>query len=213
MSKQLKIKVCGTRDPENIQAIVQLPIHYIGLIFYKKSPRYVDQKLDIKTPTHLKKVGVFVNSTLEDIKEKVAQFDLQAIQLHGDETAQFCQQVQDLGLETIKAFGIDEKFDWKTIADFEPHVDTFLFDTKSADYGGTGQTFNWDKLLENPYQKPYLLSGGISPHNIKEAANYNDPRMLGLDLNSKFEIRPALKNINLLTQAISIINNEQISSR
>lgn len=213
MNKHLKIKICGTREPANIQAIIQLPIDYIGFIFYSKSARYVNQFIATNVPEHIKKVGVFVNSTLEEIKEKVEQFSLQSVQLHGDESPEFCKQVQSLGVETIKAFGIDDNFNWRTIAAYEPVVDVFLFDTKSDQYGGTGQSFNWDKLQENPYQKPFLLSGGISLDNIHEAANFNDERLLGLDLNSKFETSPALKNINLLTQALSIINNEQISSR
>lgn len=213
MDKKLKIKICGTREPENIQAIGKLPIDYIGFIFYNKSVRFVNKQIILDVPATIKKVGVFVNSPLEEIKHKVEEYDLQAIQLHGDETPLFCKQVQQLGLETIKAFGVNNHFDWSTIANFQPVVDLFLFDTKSEKYGGTGLTFKWDKLRENPYSKPYFLSGGISIANITEAANFGDHRLIGLDLNSKFEVRPALKNINLLTQALSIINNEQISSR
>lgn len=205
INNKLKIKVCGTRDIANIEAIANLPIDYIGFIFYAQSSRFVTDQLTINIPSSIQKVGVFVNATAADIKDKIKQYDLQVVQLHGDESADFCRQIQDLGVKTFKAFGMDDDFDWNSIQAYESAVDYFLFDTKSKAYGGTGQTFNWDKLRENPYAKPYLLSGGISVENIREAATFNDERLYGLDLNSKFESAPALKNIDLLTQALSII--------
>jgi phosphoribosylanthranilate isomerase len=205
MNKELKIKVCGMRDEENIRQLVSLPINYIGFIFYPKSARFVSANPEVKIPSSIKKVGVFVNDSKEEIKTKVKEFDLQVVQLHGDETAEFCQEIKDLGVETFKAFGIDKDFEWESIKVYESKVDYFLFDTKSKQYGGTGQTFNWEILKAYPYQTPYWLSGGISVENIEEAAKFEDNRLYGLDLNSKFEIQPALKNIHSLTQAISII--------
>jgi phosphoribosylanthranilate isomerase len=205
MNKELKIKVCGMRDAENIHQLVTLPIDYIGFIFYAKSARFVSGKPEVSIPSSIKKVGVFVNSSKEEITAKIKEFDLQVVQLHGDESPEFCQEIKDLDVETFKAFGIDEEFDWESIEAYENKVDYFLFDTKSKQYGGTGQTFNWEKLKDYPYNTPYWLSGGISLENIEEAANFEDDRLCGLDLNSKFEIEPALKNIHSLTQAISII--------
>lgn len=205
MNKKLKIKVCGMREADNIKALCELPIDYIGFIFYPKSPRYVVENISSLIPASIKKTGVFVNSSLEEIQAKKEEFDLQVIQLHGNESPEFCEQVRKMDLTTCKAFGIDDEFNWNSIHAYQDVVDYFLFDTKSKAYGGTGQTFNWDKIQENPYDKPYLLSGGISIDNIKEAANYQDERLYGLDLNSKFELSPALKNIELLTQALSII--------
>jgi len=205
MNKELKIKVCGMRDAENIRQLVILPIDYIGFIFYAKSARFVAEKPEVSISSSIKKVGVFVNSSKEEITAKIKEFDLQVVQLHGDESPEFCQETNDLGVETFKAFGIDNEFDWATIATYEGKVDYFLFDTKSKQYGGTGQTFNWEKLKGYPYKTPYWLSGGISLENIQEAARFEDNRLYGLDLNSKFEIEPALKNIHSLTQAISII--------
>jgi len=204
-NKELKIKVCGMRDAENIHQLVTLPIDYIGFIFYAKSARFVSGKPEVSIPSSIKKVGVFVNSSKEEITAKIKEFDLQVVQLHGDESPEFCQEIKDLDVETFKAFGIDEYFDWESIEAYESKVDYFLFDTKSKQYGGTGQSFNWEKLKDYSYQTPYWLSGGISLENIKEAANFEDNRLYGLDLNSKFEIEPALKNIQSLTQAISII--------
>ncbi len=205
MNKKLKIKVCGMREADNIKALCELPIDYIGFIFYPKSPRYVVENISSLIPAPIKKTGVFVNASLEEIQAKKEEFDLQVIQLHGNESPEFCEQVRKMDLTTFKAFGIDDEFNWNSIHAYQDVVDYFLFDTKSKAYVGTGQTFNWDKIQENPYDKPYLLSGGISIDNIKEAANYQDERLYGLDLNSKFELSPALKNIELLTQALSII--------
>lgn len=204
-NKELKIKVCGMRDAENIQPLLTLPIDYIGFIFYSKSARFVVDKPTVDFPSSLKKVGVFVNASKEVIQEKIQDFDLQVVQLHGNESPEFCQEIKDLGMEIFKAFGIGENFDWETIAGYVGKVDYFLFDTQSTQYGGTGQTFNWEILKNYPYQTPYWLSGGISLENIKEASNFEDNRLYGLDLNSKFETKPALKNIHTLTQALSII--------
>lgn len=193
------------REVENIQQLTQLPVDYIGFIFYNKSARYISQYPSVKFPKNIKKVGVFVNASKDEIVSKIKDFDLQVIQLHGNESAAFCQEIKNLGLETFKAFGIDEDFDWNSITEYIGKVDYFLFDTKSKQYGGTGQTFNWKKLNDYPYQIPYWLSGGISLDNIQEAANFEDNRLYGLDLNSKFEIEPGLKNIDSLTQAFSNI--------
>lgn len=193
------------RDAENIQQLVRLPIDYIGFIFYAKSARFVSDKLNVEIPTSIQKVGVLVNASKDEISTKIKEFDLQVVQLHGDETPEFSQEIKDLGIITFKAFGIDDDFDWENIKEFEGKVDYFLFDTKSKQYGGTGQTFNWDKLKDYPYLTPYWLSGGISLENIIQAANFQDNRLYGLDLNSKFEIEPGLKNIDSLTQAFSYI--------
>lgn len=193
------------REAENIKALCNLPIDYIGFIFYAKSPRAIINNTTTLIPPSINKTGVFVNASIEEISNRKDIFGLETIQLHGNESPLFCEQVRQLNVTTFKAFGVDEAVDWKTVDAYQDVVDYFLFDTKSIHYGGTGSTFNWDKLLENPYDKPYLLSGGISIDNIKEAANFKDERLYGLDLNSKFETKAALKNIELLTQALSII--------
>ena len=204
-NQNLKIKVCGMRDAENIQQLIELPIDYIGFIFFEKSARFVPNRTEIVIPTHIKKTGVFVNATKDNIQSKIKQFDLQVIQLHGDESPKFCAEIKDLGIETFKAFGIDDDFEWTAIKDYVGIVDYFLFDTKSKQYGGTGQTFNWDKLKSYPFETPYWLSGGISLENIEEAYDFEDDRLFGLDLNSKFELAPAQKDINKLKTALSII--------
>jgi len=206
--RALKIKVCGMTQPANIAAVAALPIDYMGFIFYRKSARFTDRPDTGSVGPSIKKVGVFVNETADYIMHKVATSGIDTVQLHGNESVELCGNLQQQGLEVIKAFGIDENFDWSAVAPYLAVVDYFLFDTKSPQHGGTGQTFNWGKLKEYPFEKPYFLSGGLSLENIQEAATFDDKRLIGLDLNSKFETAPGLKNIETLTQALKIINNE-----
>ncbi|MBL1407863.1 phosphoribosylanthranilate isomerase [Sphingobacterium faecale] len=213
MNNNIKIKVCGMRDVDNIRQLVQLPIDYIGFIFYPKSPRFVQDQAPPINAADIKKVGVFVNSTFSEIMDKVHTHQLDAVQLHGDETPQLCESLKNQKLEIIKAFGIDCTFDWFTLESYLEHIDYFLFDTKSTQYGGTGKTFSWSALTEYPYNKPYFLSGGLGPDNLQDAFNINDNRLYAVDLNSRFEQQPGIKNIETLTQALSIIRNEQIPSK
>lgn len=203
LSRKLTIKVCGMREANNIQELCALPINYIGFIFFEKSSRYVSEPPQVSIPPSIQRVGVFVNSTATFIKEKADLFNLGIIQLHGHESAEFCKEIKNLGFTVFKAFGIDDNFDWTSVADYENVVDYFLFDTKSSKYGGTGQTFNWDVLKKYPYKKHYILSGGLSLENIQEALTFDDERLYGLDLNSKFEIKPGLKNIQTLKKALA----------
>jgi phosphoribosylanthranilate isomerase len=168
----------------------------------------VERRPDVKLPQAIKKVGVFVNETAEVIRQKAAEHQLNAVQLHGNEPVKSCVELQETGLEVFKVFGIDETFDWTTVEPYLSSVDYFLFDTKSPQHGGTGQTFNWNKLHEYPFEKPYFLSGGLSLENIAEAIAFEDSRLIGLDLNSKFEIAPGQKDISTLKQALKIIENE-----
>ena len=202
-NRQLKIKVCGMREANNIQELSALPIDYIGFIFFDKSSRYVTEPPMVDITSSIQRVGVFVNAAVTYIKEKADSFKLDIIQLHGDESVEFCQEIKQLGYTVFKAFGIDDSFEWTLLAAYENVVDYFLFDTKSNQYGGTGQAFNWEVLKKYPYKKPYILSGGISLENIEEALTFHDDRLYGLDLNSKFEIEPGLKNIQTLKKALA----------
>lgn len=206
--EKLKIKVCGMKHQANIDEVSRLPIDYMGFIFYPKSARYVDKPETASVEKPIEKVGVFVNETVETIQHIIDRAGLSIVQLHGSESMDMCATLHDKGIQVIKAFGIDEEFDWSILEGYLPVVDFFLFDTKSPQYGGTGQTFNWNKLKKYPFDKPYFLSGGLSLENIQQAATYEDERLIGLDLNSKFEIQPGVKNIDTLTQALKIIKNE-----
>lgn len=208
MRKAPIIKVCGMRDKENIVSLAKLPIQYIGHIFYAKSPRYAGVLENWEPLGVMKKAGVFVNTDLDNIWTRAVQFHLSTIQLHGDETPDLCARLQERGLEVIKAFGIHSEFDWRILETYAPYVDFFLFDTKSKHYGGTGQTFDWQSLGSYPLETPYFLSGGLSLDNLKEALAFPDERLQGLDLNSRFETAPGIKDIEKIKLALKVINNE-----
>ncbi|GEM65667.1 N-(5'-phosphoribosyl)anthranilate isomerase [Sphingobacterium faecium NBRC 15299] len=208
----LKIKVCGMKDLDNMLDLIKLPIDYMGLIFYEKSKRYVSS-LDahfIKSIQGIKKIGVFVNATEQEILEKIDTFGLTGIQLHGHEDPNFCLQFKSRGIVVIKSFGIDESFDWQSLVKYDDAVDYFLFDTKSVNHGGTGIQFDWSLLKNYKLEKPYFLSGGLSAENVITASQFPDHRLYGLDLNSKFEFKSGIKNVELLEQTLKNISYEQI---
>ena len=198
----MKLKICGMKYPDNILEVGSLLPDYMGFIFWDKSARYFDGVIP-QLPKSIKKVGVFVNETAEIILAKAQKYDLQAIQLHGQESVEFCQELKDKmnsSIEIIKVFSVDDSFDFEVLKPFETVCDYFLFDTKGKLPGGNGTTFDW-KVLENyPSSKPFFLSGGIGIEEmeaVKEIAKTNLP-LYAIDVNSKFEIEPGLKNIEKL---------------
>lgn len=194
------IKVCGMRENENIQQLVELQPNYIGFIFYSQSKRFVQENFQLsELPKDIQKVGVFVNENREFIKEKIKQYELDCIQLHGDESADFCQEMKKFST-VIKAFGLDENFDFNQLENYKSVCDYFLFDTKTSEYGGSGKSFDWNLLKQVKTEVPFFLSGGISLESISEIKSYLDelPFLYALDVNSRFEIKPGLKNIEKL---------------
>src|SRR5690349_16711265 len=135
----IKIKICGMKSPENINEIASLQPHFMGFIFYKKSPRNLENNIP-NLPNSIKKIGVFVNASLEEIQEKVKQYELDFVQLHGDESPEFCHLLQQNKLKVIKAFSIDNQFHFNTLNNYNNYCDYFLFDTKGTNYGGNGIT-------------------------------------------------------------------------
>lgn len=198
MENKLLIKVCGMKHPENINEISSLGIDFIGFIFHKPSSRYTDKSPYNIKKIKAKKVGVFVNSTEEEITRRAKEFELDYLQLHGGESVEFCDNLQKQGFKIIKVFSLDDDFNFGICKDFLEVSDLFLFDTKGKNPGGNGVIFNWEKLREYDLEKPFLLSGGIGINNIKDIRKFNHPQLLGLDLNSGFEISPGLKNYKLL---------------
>jgi phosphoribosylanthranilate isomerase len=248
----MEIKVCGMREADNIRDLIQLPIDYMGFIFYEKSARYVSLKPELKENKRfqdIKKVGVFVNANIDFVLQKIKEFDLKAVQLHGKETPQYIKELKvkqgrlkinelktyksllevetsklenkksdltnfeqkldtiELQLERIhltfqleiwKVFSIDDSFNFKETEPYEQVADKFLFDTKTPQHGGSGQKFNWDLLNNYTGQIPFFLSGGISAADTEEVKNIQHPQFYGLDLNSKFEVSPALKDTRML---------------
>jgi phosphoribosylanthranilate isomerase len=197
----MKLKICGMKYPDNILEVGSLLPDYMGFIFWEKSARYFDGVIP-ELPKSIKKVGVFVNETVEVILAKAIQYDLQAIQLHGQESVEFCadlKQELDSKIEIIKVFSVDDAFDFEVLKPFEAVCDYFLFDTKGKLPGGNGTTFDWKVLKKYPSSKPFFLSGGIGLEEmkaVKEISKTNLP-LYAIDVNSKFEIEPGLKNIEL----------------
>ncbi len=200
----MQFKVCGITNIEQAKAIASQGVHYIGFIFYPSSKRYALSSLRLEDiaafkPTTAKKVGVFVNETIENVLDTARKAGLDMIQLHGDEDASYCASIQ-AAFPVIKVFRVS-----KTIPDFtlfENVAAYYLFDTDSALYGGTGQHFNWEIIKKTPFNKPFFLSGGIGINDVqgiqvlKAATAGKD--LAALDLNSKFEISPGIKNIELI---------------
>jgi phosphoribosylanthranilate isomerase len=212
----LKIKVCGMREAANIAEVAALPIDYMGFIFYDKSPRYVT---DFKaTKTDKTKVGVFVNADFDFILNKIVDFDLKMLQLHTENPnmikrlKQYLSNHGHTAIQIMKVFSVGENFDFTQLADYEEVADYFLFDTQTPKHGGSGLKFDWNLLKQYNLEKPFFLAGGISATDASAILNLNLKNLYAIDLNSKFEIRPAFKNAQLLSEFISQINSPQITS-
>jgi phosphoribosylanthranilate isomerase len=226
MLDQLQIKVCGITDINQALALDALCVDYIGFIFYAPSKRYVLNNvaltdLKIFTPTHAKKVGVFVNESIESIVNTVVAAGLDMVQLHGDEDAlyysllkskfnELAQEkttINNKNIEVIKVFRVGDSM--PNLTPFENIADYYLFDTDSKMYGGTGAHFNWELLKGNTIGKPYFLSGGIGPNDVggievmKQTKAGKD--FLALDINSQFEIEPGVKNLEKIKSFIDAI--------
>ncbi len=212
----MKIKVCGMQQIANIEDIDAIQPDYIGFIFYKKSKRLIDTAtLDYLVNANIsaQKVGVFVNQNLDDMTYAAKHYKLDVIQLHGDEPPAIAAALQEVGIKVIKAFQIDELFDWTTLEKYYDMTDFFLFDTASPSYGGSGKKFNWQLLVNYKLDKPYFLSGGISPQDVETISSINLPHLYAVDLNSKFEIEPGLKNCSTLSTFINTIHDNELPSR
>ena len=193
------IKVCGMREAENIREVEALGIDMMGFIFWPKSSRYVSER-PAYLPTQCKRVGVFVNEDVEKVKHIAEDYALDFIQLHGSESPEQISHLSPLAshLSIIKAFNIATKEDLKATKPYEGIVDYFLFDTKAQLPGGTGKQFDWSVLANYIGNTPFLLSGGIGPDDAERVKAFNHPKCVGFDLNSKFEVEPALKDIQKL---------------
>ena len=184
--------------PENIKEISTLNPDYLGFIFWEKSSRNMNLETIPEIPNSIKKVGVFVNASIQDIISKVNQYQLEIVQLHGNESVTYCKNVKKLGVEVIKVFSIGDKFDFTTIKEYVLFVDYFLFDTKGKLAGGNGITFDW-KIVENyPYEKPFFLSGGIGKTEVDAIKDFVKTdvakKCIAIDVNSRFETKPAYKS-------------------
>lgn len=202
------IKTCGMRDADNIRAVSELRIDWMGFIFWAPSSRYVSEKPSF-LPTRQKRVGVFVDARIEEVRSKVNEYALDLIQLHGSESPAFCERLKaNSRQQLIKAFNIATQEDLEQTIPYEGLVDYFLFDTKAKMVGGNGTQFDWSVLSAYQGNTPFLLSGGIGPDDAEKVRNFHHPQLAGIDLNSRFELSPALKDIEKLKQFITEYNEQ-----
>ena len=202
----MNIKVCGITEMKQLQQLDGLEIDFAGLIFYKDSPRYIGDKISKaelkKADLDTKKVGVFLNPTMIEVLDAIDEYGLDAVQLHGDESPEMCDDLSS-EVEVIKVFSIkDNKEDIdKMVADYDAVCDYYLFD-KATDYsiGGTGQQFDWSILTKAKIEKPFFLSGGISAEDASKIKSFRHPDFFGADINSRFEIAPGIKDMAKLLQ-------------
>lgn len=213
------IKVCGMRDAQNIREVSQLGVDMIGMIFYPKSPRYVEMQsshagiipdyvkedINIKSAKSPARVGVFVDDMVQNIVTRVVNYRLDYVQLHGNEPREMCENLRltldpDIrpGIKIIKAISVSDASDIQKYKEYVGAVDLFLFDTKCKTVGGSGQQFDWQVLEQYDGEVPFLLSGGIGPEDASRLHAFHHPKCIGIDLNSRFEIEPGVKDAEKL---------------
>lgn len=200
-----QIKVCGMRDAANIKDLVALEPDYLGFIFYEKSPRFITDYPDVHIPDTIRKVGVFVNASERYIQEMKVRFGLDVLQLHGDESPELCYLLKQSGAQVMKVFRINEVFNFDQTRAYEDYVDFFLFDTATKAYGGSGKKFNWQLLKAYNQARPIFLSGGIGPDDAEEISQLEGLNIKAIDINSKFESAPAIKNIEQLRKFMTAL--------
>ena len=190
------------RNLQNISKLLEVKPNFLGFIFYPKSPRYVgadwDETIAQSIPHSVKKIGVFVNESADKILSLASKYKLDGIQLHGSESPEVCKQIRDENLLVLKAFSVDESFDFELVKSYELHCDYFLFDTKGKLPGGNGITFDWNVLENYHFNVPYFLSGGIGTTEIDGIKEFlKSPaakKCYAIDVNSRFEKKPGTKN-------------------
>ena len=203
----MKVKVCGIADTASMAAIGELGADYIGHIFYDRSPRYVEGRLTTDSirqqPEPPIKVGVFVNESQDEIRRICEACGISTIQLHGDESPADCNLLRMEGLTVIKALSIQTRDDLDKAQLYQDSVDFLLFDTKSSSRGGSGQKFDWSVLHDYNGELSFFLSGGIGPGDVEEIGRLAHPKMYALDINSRFELRPGVKDAGLVAKFIN----------
>ena len=204
------------RDADNIREIENSGADWMGFIFHPQSPRFVSEIPDY-LPEKAKRVGVFVNQLMESIIKTATAFRLDMVQLHGSESPKFCKELRAIDqanrnslLPIIKAFSIGNEFPSETVKSYEGACDYFLFDTKTPMHGGSGRKFNWNVLSDYRGETPFLLSGGISSDDAENILAFSHPKCIGIDINSRFEISPALKDVELIKQFIKQIKEPRL---
>ena len=215
--RRLKIKVCGITKAEQLKQLDELNVDFAGMIFYEGSSRFILNKLTSgevkKLQLSIKKVGVFVNASEENVLTQTELYGLDLVQLHGDETPAFCRHISNK-VNVVKAFRINERneqnIDWM-IKPYEEYCDYYLFDAnRRGAYGGTGEKFNWQILNENKIHKPFFLSGGIGLQDVERIKTFSHPFLYAVDVNSMFETEPGIKDIEQVKTFIHELKEDNL---
>jgi phosphoribosylanthranilate isomerase len=197
------------KDPENIRELITLNPDYIGFILYPGSKRYLGDhyQLNMDIPANIKRVGVFVNELIDRVLFWINRLGLNYVQLHGDEAPEYCRELYSMKISVIKAFGIGQDFDFSILKAYEPYCGHFLFDTKTLQRGGSGESFDWDLLKAYNYSTPLILSGGIGPEDATAIRDISGLPLHAVDVNSRFELSPGIKNMELLEKFFNELRN------
>jgi phosphoribosylanthranilate isomerase len=205
----VKVKICGLSS--DLPELASLGMDYAGFIFYGKSPRCVLGKIapdELSVfPAGVKKIGVFVDEELSVMQQLAADFQLDILQLHGSESPELCRKIRGIGFPVIKAFGVGSDFNFERLRPYLDSVDFFLFDTATSAHGGSGKTFDWNVLQRYPFDIPILVGGGVGLENLSELLESAIPHLHAVDMNSKLEIAPGVKNISRVQAAINIVKS------
>ncbi|MGI9530836.1 phosphoribosylanthranilate isomerase [Lutimonas sp.] len=211
----MKVKVCGMKYEENIRSVAGLDPDYLGFIFYEKSKRFFEGEIP-EIDRHIKKAGVFVNATEAYVNSMIKRHNLNAVQLHGDESAAYCQSLgiqHKNSVEIVKAFSMSEDFDFEILRQYKASCDYFLFDTKGKERGGNGTLFDWKLLEKYTLDKPFFLSGGIGLSELSQVEEFlRSPlatHCYAIDVNSKFETKPGMKKTRELKEFIELIAKDK----
>jgi phosphoribosylanthranilate isomerase len=210
----IRVKVCGMRDPGNVKEIADAKPDFVGFIFYRRSLRYVgdetEKSLFTNVPNGIIRTGVFLNEENKTIANISNRTGLEAIQLHGNESPAACLELKSLGLTVVKTFQIGEDFNFENLEKYRSGCDYFLFDTKSPLHGGSGKKFDWGRLGEYSVEKPFFLSGGIGPEDVDAVKSVVNHGLYAVDINSRFEITPGIKDADKVRKFINDIKISQV---
>lgn len=208
----LMIKICGMREPGNMLEVANLKPDLMGFIFYPASPRYaagiLNPEIFARFPRDIGKVGVFVNAEFDKISEAIRKYSLDMVQLHGDESPETCHQLIETGIPVIKSFNINARTDFRLCTEYISCTNYFLFDASTSKYGGSGKKFDWKILDRYELGHPFFLSGGIAPGDVCNILEITNPAFYGIDLNSRFEVKPGLKDIQTLKKFVFDLRNK-----
>lgn len=205
--RTFRIKICGLCDPNNIREVAECNPDFMGFIFYKPSPRFCGETFTIPediNPT-VKRVGVFVNESFEEIFKIVKKYNLDYVQLHGNESPHLCSALKSLGIHVIKVFSVDDHFHFNEVNPYKKYVDYLMFDTKGKYYGGNATPFNWKVLERYDQEVPFFLSGGITPSMIDSIYVLKSMNLYAIDVNSGVEVQPGFKNIDKVRQLMELL--------